>query len=100
MIGGMLSRESIDHLAALARMDVSEKEKEALLSELDAILTYVSEIQTLAGGEKYDAGALVNANLREDENPHETGTRTEKLTEAFSEKEKDYLKVKKVLPSS
>ncbi len=96
----MLSRENIDHLAMLARIDVSDQEKEAFLSELDEILTYVSEIQNLSGESQPDLGALVNVNLREDGEPSPSGANTQELAGAFSQKEENYLKVKKILPSS
>lgn len=96
----MLSRENIDHLAMLARINVSDQEKEAFLAELDEILAYVSEIQNLSGDSKPDQSALVNVNLREDEQPTLSGAHAKDLSEAFSQEEGGYLKVKKILPSS
>jgi aspartyl-tRNA(Asn)/glutamyl-tRNA(Gln) amidotransferase subunit C len=100
MMKPMLSRESIDHLASLARIDVSTEEKEALLGELEAILAYVSEIQSLGNEKTENTGALVNANLREDEAPHESGIYSDALIAPFSDEEDRALKVKKVIAAS
>lgn len=44
-----ISREDVVHLAALARIDLSEAELEHLASELPAILDYVASVQQAAG---------------------------------------------------
>ncbi|MFA4858298.1 MAG: Asp-tRNA(Asn)/Glu-tRNA(Gln) amidotransferase subunit GatC [Candidatus Margulisiibacteriota bacterium] len=42
-----ISNHDVEHVARLARLGLSEKEKEKLTRELNAILTYAEKIQSL-----------------------------------------------------
>jgi aspartyl-tRNA(Asn)/glutamyl-tRNA(Gln) amidotransferase subunit C len=44
-----LSREEVSHLAALARIDLTEQERDKLAGQLDVILSAVATVQELAG---------------------------------------------------
>ncbi|MDH7497171.1 MAG: Asp-tRNA(Asn)/Glu-tRNA(Gln) amidotransferase subunit GatC [Syntrophomonadaceae bacterium] len=46
-----LSRQEVEHVAMLARLKLSEEEKERLSSELGAILDYVERLEALPTAE-------------------------------------------------
>lgn len=89
--------KDIEHLSGLARISISEGEKETLKHDLEEILGYVSQIKN-AGGElgTPDAGTLRNV-LREDNNPHEASLHTEDMLSAAPRREGNLLVVKKIL---
>lgn len=92
-----MKREDIEKLAALSRIDISEQETEELLSEMEAILGYVSEIKeatTEAG--VLEAGALCNV-MREDKDPHAEGVYTEEILREVPQTQDGYVKVKQIL---
>lgn len=93
----MISIEEVEKLAQLARIEVTGEEKEQFQKEIGAILDYVSELKeaTVAKGETMAKSENVNQ-LREDENPHETGIYSKKLLEEAPRSEKGFVKVKKI----
>ena len=93
----MLKREDIDHLATLARITLSEEEKVELPKQLEAILSYVSEISTVATEEDAipRAGALRNV-MRPDEKPREGGEFTDSILENAPHKQDGYIKVQQI----
>jgi aspartyl-tRNA(Asn)/glutamyl-tRNA(Gln) amidotransferase subunit C len=96
----MTSVEEVKKLAALARISVSDEELPKFTKEFDAILAYVSQLEKLNLPEvrprEKGVPALINV-FRKDENPTPSGTWTEKLVEAFPEKEDNYLVVKQII---
>ena len=95
-----ISDKDIEKLGDLARIKLSEKEKETLKTDIEAILGYVSQIKEVSSDIERDMSGknetLINV-MREDENPHESGLYTEKILENAPEREGDYIKVKKIL---
>lgn len=89
--------KDVEHLSGLARISVSENEKEVLRHDLEEILAYVSKIKDAAG----ELGTPVAGDLRnvfrEDVNPHEAGLHTEDLLSAAPARDGDRLLVKKIL---
>lgn len=102
----MISGKVIDKLLSLARIEVSDSEKQSLLSDIERILAYVGEIEKVAPGDissksgkltqMPDSDGLRNV-MREDGSPHETGIYTEKLLSAAPLREGNYISVKKIL---
>ncbi len=94
----MLGIKDIENLARLARIELTQTDKEKLLKEVDPILGYVAQINEVvsAVGETKMAGVHRNI-TREDANPNETGSNTKAIVENMPEKQNDYLKVKKIL---
>ncbi|VAW19187.1 hypothetical protein MNBD_BACTEROID05-1045 [hydrothermal vent metagenome] len=93
----MIEKKDVEKLAELSRIDISEKEKDMLIKDLDAILEYVSEVhEVAAGGGEPEAGKLRNV-MREDENPHKSGEFTKEIMESAPNTKDGYLKVKKIL---
>ncbi|MCR4330475.1 MAG: Asp-tRNA(Asn)/Glu-tRNA(Gln) amidotransferase subunit GatC [Patescibacteria group bacterium] len=92
-----MKREDIEKLAALSRIDISEQETEELLSEMEAILGYVSEIQeATTGAGALEVGALCNV-MREDEDPHTQGAYTKEILDEVPQTQDGYVKVKQIL---
>ena len=96
----MISKEDVQNLANLARIEVTDEETESIRQKMEGILDYVSEIQSLSGdiesGGFPDIGENHNV-LREDINPHEAGVYTDTIIANAPEKEGMYVKVRKIL---
>ena len=92
----MISKGDIKNLAELSRMDISEVEAEKLGTEIDSILEYVGQVQTVSLDieDGIDFGPVKNI-FREDE--PEPSQHREELIAEFPDKEGDYLKVNKIL---
>lgn len=93
-----MNKDDINKLAGLARIAVSEEEKERLTSDLTKILAYVDQIKgvTASLSDKPLPSRLRNV-MREDDNPHEPGAYKEELVAGMPQAEDGYLKVKKIL---
>ncbi len=63
-----ISREEVERVAKLARLEISEAEKDAFSKQLSAILTYVEQLKRLdTAGVEPTATVLAQTNvLRED----------------------------------
>jgi aspartyl/glutamyl-tRNA(Asn/Gln) amidotransferase C subunit len=94
----MLEIKDIEHLAKLARIELSENEKKSLLKEIEPILGYVAQLKEVTSivGEEKKAGEHKNI-TRADGPVTESETYTEAIVAEFPEKDKNYLKVKKIL---
>lgn len=93
-----MEKKDIEHLAKLARIEVTDTEAETLAGNITSILEYVSEIEKATGkaeGEK-KVGPLYNV-MREDTNPHEPGIYTEDLLNLAPARKGQYVEVKKIL---
>ena len=64
-----LTLKEVEHVARLARLDLSEPEKERMRSQLDAILTYIDKLRQLnTEGVEATPHAIPMVNvMREDE---------------------------------
>lgn len=94
----MATREEVQKLAALARISLGEEELDRFTTEFDAILAYVSQLETLSAGkeEGVQVGQLHNV-MRADGEPHPAGIHTEKLVRQFPEREGGALMVKQII---
>lgn len=93
----MLEIKDIEKLADLARLEISQEEKENLRNEFDGILKYVGEIQKISGDPgKKEVGAVHNV-MRDDAHPHLPGEFTEDLLANAPASQDGYIKVKKIL---
>ncbi len=89
--------KDVEHLAGLARISISDSEKELLRHDLEEILAYVSQVKDVVASIGVPvAGELRNV-LRADENPHEAGIFTETLLSAAPARDGNRLLVKKIL---
>lgn len=110
----MATKEEVKKLAALARISIPDAELPKFTKEFDAILAYVSQLETLdvptkavkdgsSGVTKVtlrkmadEKPALRNV-MREDGEPHESGKYTKKIAAQFPAREGDYLEVKQII---
>jgi aspartyl-tRNA(Asn)/glutamyl-tRNA(Gln) amidotransferase subunit C len=89
--------KDVEHLAGLARIAVSDSEKEVLRKDLEDILAYVSQVTAVtAEMGAPEAGELHNV-MREDEGAHEAGIFTEDILSQAPAREGNLLSVKKIL---
>lgn len=94
----MLEIKDIEKLAKLARIKLTEEEKESFLKEIDPILGYVAqlkEVSSTVSGEK-KAGEHRNI-MREDSDPVSSGLNTDVIVANMPESQNNYLKVKKIM---
>ncbi len=86
----------LDNLSKLARIDIAPAEKEKMLADMQAILGYISEINTVEGELVRGEEDVFNV-VREDIVTHETGSNTDAIL-ANAPKVKDgYVEVEQVL---
>lgn len=94
-----MDKEGIKKLAELSRLELTEEEIAEYAGEFSDILEYVDSLKSAV--DSNDELILENSSnrnvIREDENPHESGTNTEKLVESAPDHQDNYIKVKKVL---
>jgi len=95
----MITKEDIKHLADLSRMEISDSELTKLTGEIDSILGYVGQIMNTTGDMKREVPALHNV-FREDVPQNTSGQYTEAILQNAPAREKNYLKVKKILDNS
>ena len=90
--------KDIEKLAKLARIELTDNEKQTYLKEIGAILGYVDQIKSAVAktGEERKAGDLRNV-MRTDEVKNPSGANTEAIVKEFPAKKDNYLKVKKIL---
>lgn len=92
----MISKEEVEHIAKLARLELSEMEVEKMQKDLSAILDYFN---LLKKAPKLKAGKVVEGDLRatrKDEIISRYDIR-EKLIAGAPDKKDDYIKVKTIL---
>ena len=95
----MITREEVEHLAKLARLGLTEKEKEKIQKDLSLILDYfnlLKEVNT-EGIEPTSHPILTKPYLRKDEVLKQPSEKIQKLIELAPQKEKGYIKVKSIL---
>ena len=56
-----LTRAEVEHIAALARLELSEEEKDRFRQQLSAILDYFSQLQALDAGDIPPTASVIEA---------------------------------------
>jgi aspartyl-tRNA(Asn)/glutamyl-tRNA(Gln) amidotransferase subunit C len=94
----MIHRDEVKKLAELSLLAVDDAELDKLTGEIDAILAYVSEIDTFAseGEDMIEKPQLYNV-FREDEVTNIEGEYTERILNEAPSRDGDYVRVKKIL---
>ncbi|MBI3632985.1 MAG: Asp-tRNA(Asn)/Glu-tRNA(Gln) amidotransferase subunit GatC [Candidatus Vogelbacteria bacterium] len=95
----MISKQEIDKLATLARIEMGEEEKNSLMGDLESILGYVSELANapvMEGGMELGLGDHINI-FREDEGTERSGLYTDKILDNAPRIENGYLLVKQII---
>ena len=90
------TEEDLEKLALLSRITLKEEEKAKMLIDMQSILGFVSEINSVKIEERAPSYELYNV-VRDDIVTRESGALTEALLANAPEREGDYVKVTQVL---
>lgn len=93
----MISPEDVDKLASLSRLELSPSEKASFATEIDSILTYVSQITKVQSEGRENGVPQLRNVFRADDHAHESGVYTEAILSQAPRREGDYVKVKKII---
>lgn len=89
--------DEVNKLAGLARIEMSEVEKQEFINNMESILGYIDVIKNANTDDVVlDVGDLYNV-MREDVDATESGINTEKILKEMPETKDGFLKVKKIL---
>jgi aspartyl-tRNA(Asn)/glutamyl-tRNA(Gln) amidotransferase subunit C len=92
----MLSKDDVTHLAELARLALSDEEKERLVKDLGGILEYVSEISGVVTTDTGPVPGDLRNVLRADE-ATEGGEYSKDILANAPATENGYIKVRRIL---
>jgi len=95
----------VEKLAELARIEISSEEKENLAKDLESILGYIKQIESVDENQVNQVNQVKQVKqapehvniMREDRDPHQSLIYTEKLIEEVPNKKDNYVKVQKIL---
>jgi len=92
----MIFEEQVQHIAKLARLELTKKEIEKMQKELSAILDYFDLLKKAPKPETKQKVFSGDSHLRKDEviSSHDI---KDELISAFPDKKDDYIKVKSIL---
>lgn len=95
----MISKQEVEHIARLARLELSHEEFEKMQKDLSTILDYVEMLNKLDVSDvKLSSRATIVENvMREDILEKQNLDSLERIKQQFPAKEGDHLKVKGVL---
>jgi aspartyl-tRNA(Asn)/glutamyl-tRNA(Gln) amidotransferase subunit C len=91
--------KDIEKLAILAKIELNQKEKENLLKDLDGILAYVKQIESVEIKEKINIEEIeyLNKNIWREDKLTENKFPAEEIIKQFPDSQDNFLKVKKIL---
>ena len=92
----MLGKDDFDNLAVLARITLTQEEKNELLPTLESIIGYVSEIGEVITEDKPVQVGVVKNVLRDDLIENQGGEFTQSILKNAPDTENGYLKVKQI----
>ncbi len=93
----MIDGATVKKLAQLTRIEIDKEEEQALVSDLESILDYVSDLSSV---DSLSTGIVLGENVnifREDDNAHPGGFYTDKILAGAPRKERGYILVKQVI---
>jgi aspartyl-tRNA(Asn)/glutamyl-tRNA(Gln) amidotransferase subunit C len=93
----MITKADVEKLASLSRIKLSDAEKESLCTEMESILGYVEEIQSVSAQVSSGMPAEHRNIMRDDSAPHESGAFTDVLLKEAPRSDQGYVVVKKIL---
>ena len=95
-----MTQEELQNLANLCRIDMDEKELEAVGGDIASILSYVEHIsEATTDDHRAEAGIHRNV-MREDESPTESGIHTEDILKVAPRTENNFIAVKNMFKKS
>jgi aspartyl/glutamyl-tRNA(Asn/Gln) amidotransferase C subunit len=92
----LFTEEELDNLSKLARIDITAEEKPKMLADMQAILSYISEINEVSGDITKEQESLYNV-VREDIVTRETGSNTADILANAPKVKNGYVEVEQVL---
>ena len=87
--------KDVENLAALARLELADDEKQEILKDMEGILNYVKQIEAVEVDNVDNGISLYNA-WREDKETNRSFS-AEIIKEQFPDAQDGFLKVKKIL---
>ncbi len=92
--GRTITQKSLEHLAELSRLELTEHEKEKLLKDLESILSHFKELEAVDTQDVQPmAGGTTEKNAMRDDEERIQTLSGERSVEQFPEKEQRYLKI-------
>lgn len=88
--------KDVDNLAELAKLELTQEEKEKILSDMGSILAYVKQIEDVEVGEM-DVDYEHRNIWREDELMEKNDSSYDLVTKQFPDSLDNFVKVKKIL---
>ena len=92
----MISKEEVEHIAKLSRLELTAKETEKMQKDLTEILGYFDLLKNVPEIVKNNDGKEIKNILRKDETLEKDNSMAEKLIQAAPDKKDDYIKVKAI----
>jgi aspartyl-tRNA(Asn)/glutamyl-tRNA(Gln) amidotransferase subunit C len=94
----MITVKELEHLATLARIELSEADKQSLVKEFDSILGYVDQLKKVKVDmdESGRVGAVKNV-MRPDVAVRTSDEDRERLLDEAPQREGDFVEVKKII---
>lgn len=93
----MISKEEVEHIAKLARLELTGKEVEKLQKDMSAILDYFALLQKAPKAKKVEKKQADLLAMRGDKILPRDASLTERIIKAAPETKDDYIKVKTIL---
>lgn len=97
----MISKDQIEHIAKLARMELTEEEKEKFFKELSSILDYIEQLNKVDTSKVKGLSQVTGLEsvMREDkaQKIENRKQKVEKLLKEAPRRKGDYFKVPKIL---
>jgi aspartyl-tRNA(Asn)/glutamyl-tRNA(Gln) amidotransferase subunit C len=95
----MISKEQVEHIAKLARIELTEKEKEKFAIELSSILDYIDKLNKVDTSKVKAISQITDLKniYREDEVKDKEKDIRDKILKNTPSKKGDYFKVPKIL---
>ena len=95
----MISKEEIENLAELSRIELREGEVEALQKDISNILDYVGQVSAVKGSAVKEVG--LNHNVMRDDTPYADDlalkAARDSVVEAFPKRQNDFNVVRKII---
>jgi aspartyl-tRNA(Asn)/glutamyl-tRNA(Gln) amidotransferase subunit C len=87
--------KDVENLAELAKLELSNEEKESLLHDMEGILGYVKQIEEVEVGDIKPTAMHYNSWREDKEEPRDFSR--DSIIEQFPDQQDGFLKVKKIL---
>lgn len=91
-----MTHEEIKKLGLLARIEVSDEEASVLAKDMDNILGFLKQIESVDVEDVSPVHRFVNV-VREDTDPYQAGQFSDKILAVAPETQDGFIKVKKIL---